>query len=236
MATYQELIGEIREIAKNKHGFSKQYRQLIMAKRIIEITEKYKEIIDVRNVLIQELQQNKYYQLLKERRECQRIAKRTTTSDRVYTLALQRIKQINKIIKEMKQNVEIQTIYRYNTRINRINRINREIKKLMDELNSNYLFGIRNVIMKKRKRTEHIEAKEYNMSVTEYREFEKMRKIKIEWMKEKIAKLQKQKIFYIYKFIYAKHQKEKQKKATTIATKKQNINIAKIEQLAKMYI
>ena len=227
MASYKELLDEIRDLAKNHHGFSRQYRNLIMAKRVMEIEQRYKEIIDIRNVLIQELQQNKYYQLLKERRECQRIARKKATSDRIYTLALQRIKQINKIIKEMKQNNDIRTIYNYEARINRINRLNREIKKLLRQLQENYLFGIKKIIMKHRKTTEHIEAKEMKMSITEYREYEKLRKIKIEWMKEKIAKLEHHRIFYIYRFVYQKQQKTETK---------QQINIAKIKNLAKMYI
>jgi len=39
MATYQELIGEIKETAKNRYGMSRDYRNLLIAKRIIEITK-----------------------------------------------------------------------------------------------------------------------------------------------------------------------------------------------------
>jgi len=215
---------------------SRDYRNLLIAKRIIEITEKYKEIIDIRATLLRDLEQNnKYYQLLKERRECQKIAKKTTTSDRIYTLALHRIKQINATIKEMKKNNDIRTIYNYKSRISRINRINREIKKLIDELNSNYLFDIRNIIMKHRRITEHTEAKEMNMSITEYREYERRRKILLAWMREKIAKLQRQKIFYIYKFVYQKQQKTQTNRNRTQTTIK-HIDMQKIQALAKMYI
>ena len=135
----------------------------------------------------------------------------------------------------MKKNNDIRTIYNYKSRISRINRINREIKKLIDELNSNYLFDIRNIIMKHRRITEHTEAKEMNMSITEYREYERRRKILLAWMREKIAKLQRQKIFYIYKFVYQKQQKTQTNRNRTQTTIK-HIDMQKIQALAKMYI
>jgi len=182
---YYKIIEKIKEICETTN---RKYYIKDRAKDLLQLKQelyKYRITISKRFLHNLTLYGNKYYKLIRTKQRLTKIIQqlKITKNDYIYNIALHRKKQIEEAIRILKQRMDKSIFYEYNRTVNRINRIWKE----MAEMENNYLFGIKEVL-KKRKITAHIEAKEHNMTYIEYIQYRKTQQHNIELQRYLIDK------------------------------------------------